>query len=147
MDFAGLARFVGIAGAVVVAARRWFSVSAALDTLRQDIGRNLDLHDRLPHDCGARQQLLSHIENQVELLIAQEQIEKRVDVRGIVLGLLLLAGAAALAYRIVATDWSGGWWAAVILLATIGAVGFAQDVVPQERDERGRPVRSSRQQP
>jgi hypothetical protein len=51
------------------------------------------------------------------------QVEKRTDPSGNVVALLLLAGAGALIYRIVAVDWSGLWWFLAATLALIGGVG------------------------
>ena len=97
---------------------------------------------KLPPDSAAYKRLLGHLDEEVALIIEDED-RKRLDVVGVVLGVALLAGAAAvvvMAWR-SDRDLSPFLWAAAAVVAFLGTVGLVQDATPRARDDTGRPIK------
>lgn len=102
---------------------------------RARIRHDLDLLERMP-DGEAKEALRAFVDRRVLALLADEQTKTR-DPTGIVLGLTFIATATWMAVQAL----SGGsalWWFGAVPIGLLGIVGFSQDVVPRERDERGR---------
>lgn len=101
-----------------------------------------DLLAKLPPDSAAYERLLGHLDAEVGRII-QEEDRKRRDLAGVVLGVALLAGAAALAVSAWHSDGdvSPFLWAAAAVVALLGTVGLVQDATPRARDDAGRPIR------
>ena len=100
-----------------------------------------DLLAKLPPDSAAYTRMLGHLDAEVARII-QEEDRKRRDLVGIVLGVALLAGAAALAVSAWHSDGdvSPFLWTAAAVVALLGTVGLVQDATPRARDDRGRPI-------
>ncbi|SDM63990.1 hypothetical protein SAMN05660642_02970 [Geodermatophilus siccatus] len=101
-----------------------------------------DLLAKLPPDSDAYKRMLGHLDDEVACIIEEEDRRRR-DVVGVVLGVALLAGAAALAVSAWHSDRdvSPFLWAAAAVVALLGTVGLVQDAMPQARDDAGRPIR------
>ena len=100
-----------------------------------------DLLAKLPPDSAAYKRMLGHLDEEVARIIEEED-RKRRDVVGVVLGVALLAGAAALAVSAWRSDrdLSPFLWAAAAVVALLGTVGLVQDAIPRARDDTGRPI-------
>ncbi len=101
-----------------------------------------DLLAKLPPDSAAYKRMLGHLDDEVARIIEDEDGKRR-DVVGIVLGVALLAGAAALTISAWRSDGdvSPFLWAAAAVVAIVGTVGLVQDAIPRTRDDAGRPIR------
>jgi uncharacterized membrane protein len=101
-----------------------------------------DLLAKLPPDSAAYTRMLGHLDAEVARII-QEEDRKRRDLVGIVFGVALLAGAAALAVSAWYSDQdvSPFLWAAAAVVALLGTVGLVQDATPRARDDAGRPIK------
>jgi hypothetical protein len=101
-----------------------------------------DLLAKLPPDSAAYRRMLGHLDAEVARII-QEEDRKRRDLVGVVLGVALLAGAAALAVSAWYSDRdvSPFLWAAAVVVALLGTVGLVQDATPRARDDAGRPIK------
>ncbi len=101
-----------------------------------------DLLAKLPPDSPAYERMLGHLDEEVARIIEGED-RKRRDLVGVVLGVALLAGAAALVVSAWRSDGdvSPFLWAAAAVVAFLGTVGLVQDATPRARDDTGRPVR------
>jgi uncharacterized membrane protein len=101
-----------------------------------------DLLAKLPPDSAAYERLLGHLDAEVARII-QEEDRKRRDLVGVVLGVALLAGAAALVVSAWHSDRdvSPFLWAAAAVVALLGTVGLVQDATPRARDDAGRPIK------
>ncbi len=101
-----------------------------------------DLLAKLPPDSAAYKRLVGHLDDEVAHIIEEED-RKRRDVVGVVLGVALLAGAAALAVSAWHSDRdvSPFLWAAAAVVALLGTVGLVQDATPRARDDSGRPIK------
>jgi uncharacterized membrane protein len=101
-----------------------------------------DLLAKLPPDSAAYERLLGHLDAEVGRII-QEEDRKRRDLVGVVLGVALLAGAAALAVSAWYSDRDVApfLWAAAAVVALLGTVGLVQDATPRARDDAGRPIK------
>ncbi|WP_448607823.1 hypothetical protein [Geodermatophilus sp. URMC 60] len=101
-----------------------------------------DLLAKLPPDSAAYKRMLGHLDDEVARIIEDED-RKRRDVVGIVLGVALLAGAAALTISAWRSDGdvSPFLWAAAAVVAILGTVGLVQDATPRARDDAGRPIK------
>ena len=100
-----------------------------------------DLLAKLPPDSAAYERMLAHLDAEVARIVEDED-RKRRDVVGIVLGVALLVGAAALAVSAwhSARDLYPFLWAAAAVVALLGTVGLVQDATPRARDDSGRPI-------
>ncbi len=101
-----------------------------------------DLLAKLPPDSDAYKRMLGHLDDEVARII-QEEDGKRRDLVGVLLGVALLAGAAALAVSAWHSDRDlyPFLWAAAAVVALLGTVGLVQDATPRARDDRGRPIK------
>jgi hypothetical protein len=101
-----------------------------------------DLLAKLPPDSAAYKRMLGHLDEEVARIIEEED-RKRRDVVGVVLGVALLAGAAALVVSAWRSDrdLSPFLWAAAAVVAFLGTVGLVQDAIPRARDDSGRPIK------
>jgi hypothetical protein len=100
-----------------------------------------DLLAKLPPDSAAYKRMLAHLDAEVARIVEEED-RKRRDVVGVVLGVALLVGAAALAVSAWHSDRDlyPFLWAAAAVVALLGTVGLVQDATPRARDDRGRPI-------
>ena len=101
-----------------------------------------DLLAKLPPDSAAYKRLVGHLDDEVAHIIEEED-RKRRDVVGVVLGVALLVGAAALAVSAWHSDRDlyPFLWAAAAVVALLGTVSLVQDATPRARDDRGRPIK------
>jgi hypothetical protein len=101
-----------------------------------------ELLAKLPPDSPAYERMLGHLDEEVAHVIEDED-RKRRDVVGVVLGVALLAGAAALVVSAWRSDGDVApfLWAAAAVVAVLGTVGLVQDAMPRARDDAGRPIR------
>ena len=97
---------------------------------------------KLPPDSAAYKRMLGHLDEEVARIIDEED-RKRRDVVGLVLGMALLAAAAALVVSAWRSDrdLSPLLWAAAAVVAFLGTVGLVQDAIPRARDDTGRPIK------
>ena len=109
---------------------------------RSRIRRDLDLLERMP-DGDAKIALGDFIDRRVLALVEDEQTKSR-DASGIVLAVLFLALAAWMSAQALSSDGFSTWWVFAVPLGLLGFVGLSQDAIPRERDERGRPRRSTK---
>ena len=109
---------------------------------RGRLSSDADLLAKLPPDSAAYKRMLGHLDEEVGRIIEEED-RKRRDVVGVVLGVALLAGAAALVVSAWHSDRdvSPFLWAAAAVVAIVGTVGLVQDAIPRTRDDAGRPIR------
>jgi hypothetical protein len=97
---------------------------------------------KLPPDSAAYKRLLGQLDEEIARIIQAEDTKRR-DVVGVLLGVALLAGAAAL----VVSAWRSDrdlapfLWAAAAVVTILSTVGLVQDATPRARDETGRPVK------
>ena len=100
-----------------------------------------ELLAKLPPDSAAYERMLGHLDAEVARIIDEED-RKRRDLVGVVLGVALLAGAAALVVSAWRSDGDVApfLWAAAAVVAILGTVGLVQDVIPRARDDTGRPI-------
>ncbi len=124
-------------------------VGAVAKVLRGAVGgrrgrlvNDADLLAKLPPGSAAYERMLGHLDEEVARIIEEED-RKRRDVVGVVLGLALLAGAAALVVSAWRSDGdvSPFLWAAAAVVAVLGTVGLVQDAMLRARDDAGRPIR------
>ncbi len=101
-----------------------------------------DLLAKLPPDSAAYKRMLSHLDEEVARIIDEEDTKRR-DAVGIMLGVALLAGAAALVVSAWHSDrdLSPFLWAAAAVVAFLGTIGLVQDAIPRTRDDIGRPIK------
>ena len=101
-----------------------------------------DLLAKLPPDSAAYKRMLGHLDEEVARIIEEEDRTRR-DVVGVVLGVALLAGAAALVVSAWRSDrdLSPFLWAAAAVVAILATVGRGQDAIPRARDDSGRPIK------
>lgn len=131
----------GIALAMLAAVAAVAQLLRVLPRQRDRIMQEVKLLNSLPRESAARQSLLDHID-QLILKSIKAEAELRRDPTGIVLGLILMGGGLIPLYY----GWEAGGfvramlWVLAGFLLILGGMGFTQDVVPRERDERGRPV-------
>ena len=117
------------------------SLRGAVKGRRGQLISDAALLAKLPPDSAAYKRLLGHLDEEVARIIDEED-RKRRDVVGVVLGVALLAGAAALVVSAWRSDGdvSPFLWAAAAVVAFLGTVGLVQDAIPRARDDRGRPI-------
>lgn len=127
-----------VAGVAAVAAAVLGAPRVFRDS-KDDILKQIQVHDALPESSPARKTLLDSIERQVEAL-AKTGGPRR-DPVGIGLGVAFLVLAVLGGWSVA--RWGGGWWWAspiVVFLALLGIVGLAQDGPKRARDSKGRPA-------
>ena len=97
---------------------------------------------KLPVDSAAYERLLGHLDEEVARIIDEEDRRRR-NLVGVVLGVALLAGAAALVVSAWRSDRDVApfLWAAAAVVAFLGTVGLVQDAIPRARDDTGRPIK------
>ena len=101
-----------------------------------------ELLAKLPPDSAAYERMLGHLDEEVAHIIDEED-RKRRNLVGVVLGVALLAGAAALVVSAWRSDGDVApfLWAAATVVAILGTVGLVQDATPRARDDTGRPIK------
>ncbi|MGR6963462.1 hypothetical protein ACU610_03255 [Geodermatophilus sp. URMC 61] len=101
-----------------------------------------DLLAKLPPDSAAYKRMLAHLDAEVARIVEEED-RKRRDAVGVVLGLALLAAAAALVVSAWRSDGDVApyLWTAAAVVALLGTVGLVQDATPRARDDSGRPIK------
>ena len=101
-----------------------------------------ELLAKLPPDSAAYERMLGHLDAEVAHIIDEED-RKRRNLVGVVLGVALLAGAAALVVSAWRSDGDVApfLWAAAAVGAFLGTVGLVQDATPRVRYDTGRPIK------
>lgn len=110
-------------------------------TARDLIMKDFAIVKELP-DGAAKTALLADLERRAEALTGDGS--KRRDPVGIALGIVFILIGIGLAL--------GGWhtgntglrtalWTMAVVVGALGVFGFVQDVIPAERDSKGRPIK------
>ena len=109
---------------------------------RGRLSSDADLLAKLPSDSAAYTRMLGHLDQEIARIIEEED-RKRRNLAGVVLGVALLAGAAALVVSAWRSDGDVApfLWAAAAVVAILGTVGLVQDATPRTRDDNGRPIK------
>lgn len=140
MNWDAVAKVLVAIGGAVAALQRIVSERRTRSHRRDQIKGDIELLHLLPKDSASRTRLEKHIEQSVFRLVDDGE-EKRRDPMGIVLGILMVAGAAWAASFPIRFGGSSLWWVLALPLGTLGLVGLAQDGVRRRRDDRGRPIK------
>lgn len=124
---------LAVAAGALTVAREW----AARGGQRAGIKQLVDILNALPPDSAGRRDLEAHIDAAIRSLVIRESYLRR-DPSGIVLAVLLLAGAIGMTVLAVRGSWL--WWFSAAGMALFGIVGLTISAPMALRDERGRVI-------
>jgi hypothetical protein len=143
MDAEAWAKVLVPVSAIAVPALKLAGDRLGSQARRQRIKLDIELMISLPENHPGRSKLEQHVDRSIQSLIELESLKRR-DPTGIGVAFFFALVAVTAAYFAFRDDGSLWWLWLGAPCAVLSIVGFSQDAVRRERDERGRAIREPR---